>query len=579
MTTAQGGQINGAVAGGVANGVGGIGNKGGGVVGGGQGGPGAGVGTPRVSPGGNKVTTFEELNRILRSRGTTLSHRIQSVLQVLEENREDLRGFFSTCYQTLLWQIFNFDDGANGWLQSVSAERNEKEAWILLDFLSPKGQLMKAVFAADADGLMQFAFPLERLPVRTQRLLQTDPVGLNARLPYRNCVQRDANGRCHVHLGLYHYFLFWSAYYACSAGRGSSLANNGRRQTYSPMSTRPQWMESMAGLLPGSGGQRIHPYRELLLSHLTYFLPRGGALRGAWGTTNAVGWARGSELEYRAGNVSQGEMLVSIMIEFWLPGSDNPNPNLGAAGGGFHENIGNARGSMGVQYMSPMETQQSRMYNSPYGDVANMQRHYSYNPPNEDLINAVVLLVTYLFADPPNSRKNRGGGTGGGSSDTGGEPLSPRSPTASQGLSTASVSKRTTPHTASPTGELPMEGDMTEEVERAKEMLQKPLYRFLRDAFIHWPAESTASLGPLMNLWVTYLTPWTLSFPVPLTSTRSTSGASSPLSRGIEAVTAVATDRKSSPKFAGDTSHLSVSTASGSGRKGQQLAPDPVVSA
>ena len=115
---------------------------------------------------------------------------------------------------------------------------------------------------------------------------------------------------------------------------------------------------------------------------------------------------------------------------------------------------------------------------------------------------------------------------------------------------------------------------MTEEVERAKEMLQKPLYRFLRDAFIHWPAESTASLGPLMNLWVTYLTPWTLSFPVPLTSTRSTSGASSPLSRGIEAVTAVATDRKSSPKFAGDTSHLSVSTASGSGRKGQQPQSD-----
>jgi hypothetical protein len=90
-----------------------------------------------------------------------------------------------------------------GWLQSVSAG-NEKDAWLLLEFLSPKGHLMKAVLAADADGLMQFAFPLERLPVRTQRLLQTDPVAVNARLPYRNCVQRDANGRCHVHLvGLY----------------------------------------------------------------------------------------------------------------------------------------------------------------------------------------------------------------------------------------------------------------------------------------------------------------------------------------------------------------------------------------
>jgi hypothetical protein len=67
-----------------------------------------------AGPGADKPTTFEELNRILQSRGRTLSHRIQSVLQVLEENREDLRGFFSTCYQTLLWQIFNFDDGASG---------------------------------------------------------------------------------------------------------------------------------------------------------------------------------------------------------------------------------------------------------------------------------------------------------------------------------------------------------------------------------------------------------------------------------------------------------------------------------
>ena len=41
---------------------------------------------------------------------------------------------------------------------------------------------------------------------------------------------------------------------------------------------------------------------------------------------------------------------------------------------------------------------------------------------------------------------------------------------------------------------------MDAEVERAKEMLQKPLYKFLRDAFVYWPNESTANLGPVMNL-------------------------------------------------------------------------------
>jgi hypothetical protein len=331
---------------------------------------------------------------------------------------------------------------------------------------------------------------------------------------------------------------------------------------HSTLSSRPHWMDSMAGLLPGAGGQRIHPYRELLLSHLTCFLPRVGALGGAWGATNAAGWARGSEVEYRAGNVSQGEMLVSIMIEFWLPGSDNP---------GFHENVGGAHSP----YPTAMETR-TRMYSSQYGDVANMQRPYSYDPPNEDLINAVVLLVTYLFAEVPggNTDMNKRGGQGATSSRDGGEPLSPRSPSASQGLATASGCQRATPHSPSPTG---AEHDMTEEVERAKEMLQKPLYGFLRDAFTHWPAESTANLGPLMNLWVTYLTPWTLSFPVPLTSSRSVSASTSPLSRGIEAVTAVTTDRiSSSPKFPGDASHLSVSTASGSGRKGLQPQSDEV---
>ena len=219
------------------------------------------------------------------------------------EQQGQLRGFFSACYQPLLWQIFNFDDSASGWLQSVSNGREgrtaEREASMLLDFLSPTGPLMKAVLAADADGLMQFAFPLERLPVRTQRRLQTDPASLNQRLPYRNSVQRDSHGRFHVHLGLYHYFLFWSAYYACTEARGSSSSYDRRGRSsrrglpYGSSSGR-QWM---AGLLGPS--QRIQPYRELLLSHLQYFLPRGGNLGrdGSWGGVDY----------HRAGSVSQGD--------------------------------------------------------------------------------------------------------------------------------------------------------------------------------------------------------------------------------------------------------------------------------
>jgi hypothetical protein len=42
-----------------------------------------------------------------------------------------------------------------------------------LDFLSPEGSLIRAMLIADSDKLVQFAFPLDRLPERTQRMLQT----------------------------------------------------------------------------------------------------------------------------------------------------------------------------------------------------------------------------------------------------------------------------------------------------------------------------------------------------------------------------------------------------------------------
>jgi hypothetical protein len=50
---------------------------------------------------------------------------------------------------------------------------------------------------------------------------------------------------------------------------------------------------------------------------------------------------------YRAGGVSQGEMLVSIMIEFWLPETDTPG-----APPGFHGAGGGGGGSQRSPYMA-----------------------------------------------------------------------------------------------------------------------------------------------------------------------------------------------------------------------------------
>ena len=496
-------------------------------------------------------TTFDELNRVLQSRHASLSYRIDSVMHVLENNRDNLRGFFSACYQPLLWGIFNFDDGASGWLRSVSAGHDraaEREAGMLLDLLSPTGPLMKEVLAADADGLMQFAFPLERLPESTQRRLQTDPGSLNQRLPYRNCIQRDAHGRFHVHLGMYHYFFFWSAYYACSQARGGSSSSYDRRPRSSRRSSPygasggRQWMAGFLGQ-----NERVHPYRELLLSHLRYFLPRGaeGIGRGApWAAAEngAGGWARGSELFHRAGGVSQGEMLVSIMIEFWMPGSDDARASPNAMG--YPQHVGGHLGFGDGTRRDDGWSRQNGGYarvataSSMYGDAGSMQRQYAYNPPNEDLVNAVVLLTTYLFADAPGESVDEG--------------LQPHSP-----------SSRSTPRRAAPGGD--ERENAKEDVRRSKEMLQTPLYRFLREAFVQWPVESTASLSPLITLWTTYLTPWSLELPRPARTSRASGSPSSTLSRGIEAVTAAAADARkaSSPKFAGDAAPSPASPRNG----------------
>ena len=175
---------------------------------------------------------------------------------------------------------------------------------------------------------------------------------------------------------------------------------------------------------------------------------------------------------------------------------------------------------------------------SMYGDAGSMQRQYAYNPPNEDLVNAVVLLTTYLFADAPGESVDEG--------------LQPHSP-----------SSRSTPRRAAPGGD--ERENAKEDVRRSKEMLQTPLYRFLREAFVQWPVESTASLSPLITLWTTYLTPWSLELPRPARTSRASGSPSSTLSRGIEAVTAAAADARkaSSPKFAGDAAPSPASPRNG----------------
>ena len=445
-------------------------------------------------PGATECSTPLELNKFLSSSASSyhLPESIQAVETCLKENRENLREFFSTCYQTLLWQIFNFDESGSGWLQSVydmrlqalnysassgggasgttpgttgtnmnasssstllkKKKENEATVHLLLKFLSPEGPLMKAIFSADSNNLVQFAFPLERLPSKTQRMLQTQQgaMELNRNPLYRGKIKQDQNGRFQVHLGLYHYFLFWNAYFVQRVGnitsrsggsslhRSTSLSHQQQytnqhqqshrptlSQTHNPLPTSVSslrgWSNSTLSSIKnsalhhtlrssggnsenGSGGgttrsnsgrdgglvkKNTHPYQDLLISQLEYFFkPR---------QTDDANEKLGSNI------ITEGEMIVNVLIEFWLSESDI---------------------SSGSRYL--------------------------YNPPDDNLVNAVTLLVSYLGEKEYSSPAFL----------------------------------------------------------RTREALKRPLYRFLREAFMLWPMESTKSLEPITNLWATYIMPW-----------------------------------------------------------------------
>ena len=146
--------------------------------------------------------------------------------------------------------------------------------------------------------------------------------------------------------GLYHYFLFWSAYYACSSAgplrlrrrrrRGGALRVRLRRRRGARSSA---WMDWPVFTLAGGRRQRqgIQQYRELLLSLPPCALPRGDeAGRGvAWGFGRSArrgpAPGPGGASYRRASRVgAAGEMLVSIMAEFPASGANGGAPGAGA---------------------------------------------------------------------------------------------------------------------------------------------------------------------------------------------------------------------------------------------------------
>ena len=256
------------------------------------------------------ATTCDELARVLESRrygresanlGSEAMKTIETIERVLKRNRENLREFFSACFQPILCRLFSFDGSSSeGWMNAAFTTGSERDVKDLLDFLSPEGSLIRAMLIADSDKLVQFAFPLDRLPERTQRMLQTESgaMALNRSPPYAGCIKRDSVGKYQVHLGLYHYFMFWTAYFAMRPGgrresSSSSLYSAGQSPSYKsgsgPFGGTGSPISSGAAFLGGQWPST--PSANVCLCQRT--LPSAGATAGGSASAGIVGGVGG----------------------------------------------------------------------------------------------------------------------------------------------------------------------------------------------------------------------------------------------------------------------------------------------
>jgi len=442
-----------------------------------------------------------------------VAYAVRKVGEYLDAARGDaLRDFFRArlapggreAYKELLSALFALDSStSDGWLGHAATGEHARQrdaAAALRAFLAPAGPLLRAVAWMDADGGVLYAFPPDLLPERARRLLAAGPAGLAAlreALPYRGCVcaaaaavQAQLASAAQpplLQLTPGRYFLFWTAYAALRPGAKLRLA---AAEVEVPLPSAQPLLAAAAAARDaaaqaspraaagvGAGASRLlhtalaaahhpaaaprpqpqHPYRDLVLGLLAAAapLPPVTARAGAQPASPAAAAAAPPPaLALRC----SAEELVAILREFWLPDSDDLPAALAAGG---------ARAAGPPPGPPPFTL----------APPAGGQRYVpppSFVPPSEDRLAAIRMLVSYLGAAPPPGPQPSGGGSG-----VGAAAAAAAAPLAAQcGVSPLLAT------------------------------LHRPLYRLLRGALEGWPADSQASLRPLLLLWSALLLPW-----------------------------------------------------------------------
>ncbi|KAJ9510102.1 hypothetical protein QJQ45_015584 [Haematococcus lacustris] len=417
------------------------------------------------------ASNWQALVRTLESQHLqvgAIRRACNAVEEYLSANRDNLRSFFDKCFPVLLKRIFGYDDAEASWLNLVSKAGRADDARALLQLLSPRGRLLTCMFSADAEQLIKFMFPVERLPPHTQVLLSS-PAGrqLLASWPqYAGHIHPDASGRVQVYLNVFGYFMFWTAFYVLR-GRalGPDQPGGGPRPPSAAELQPGQWPllhmadlrrmghSLLPGAQPGCGPlPPTHPYTQLLHLFLTHYLPRSSPATASPAP-------------------NPGALLLSILLEFWLTdvAEPGPPPSLAAA---------TPQGGPPRPLEAP--------------SMAVGLRALSYQPPSDEVLEALTLLTRYIYV------QEEGAANGAQQSQPAWLPESP---------------VRTLTSLISSRGGgggpgVPPQMLASQAAGPAVQAYARKLYRYLRRAFAQWPLASSSSLAPLLQLWLAVITPW-----------------------------------------------------------------------
>ncbi|GBG73494.1 hypothetical protein CBR_g16835 [Chara braunii] len=481
----------------------------------------------------------------------------------LRENRDRAHDFFASCFPLLLRKVFGFRDRpfpeassplspfpqgtlAGGWLQHTSHPGHEGDAIALVSLLSPTGILLQSLLNIDKEGTIMFLFPSERLPDWARLLLRTEEgasiLCRESRL-FKRCISRQGDQPFQVRLGLLDFYFFWFAYYArCKgnlSGRSSRHGSGGgqyyQQQQTQGRSTTSALRSSLGSLkvsLPGMQHSSLvcpSVYRHLLLLYLEHFLPFGhsGSAKVPSPTSGQV------STDYENGDPRQTTYPRERVCFTHPLRRAHVSPSRQLEGG---VDVGNCSPHQSRQ----QQQQDLALYGAKFLDIlvefwlldgdraplchSFQQQRFaatittgqqepvlSHFLPGDELLASISVLVSHVCSDPQLG-DSAGGGKSAGIGSWAGDALLPRrSSIGIQGESGKGI--RTTDMLGNGmVSRARIASASNVLLPYACQVLQRPLYRFLRRAFAHWPVEdiNPGRLDMLVGIWITYIAPWSL---------------------------------------------------------------------